>query len=258
MHDIERPERLSQISTVWESLYRALDFAADPERQHLGVLLERYHLAAFRYLWAATGKEDVAADLFQEFAVKFLEGQFHRADPTKGRFRDYLKTSLINLVRKDSNRAAKMILRTDSALDLAASEVNECDEPDEVFLAGWRKTLLDRAWSNIAAVEMKTGTPYHTALKIRTNHPEDSSTQLARKLTELLHPSDAYTDAGVRKLLQRGREMMSELLVDEVARSIPTEDADIVEQEIIDLGFHAHCRQAMIQFRAAAGSIKHP
>src|SRR3712207_7176976 len=42
--------------------------------------------------------EAAAEELLQEFAVRFLRGDFRRADPQRGRFRDYVKTALIHLV----------------------------------------------------------------------------------------------------------------------------------------------------------------
>src|SRR5262245_6756508 len=90
------PDRLSQISTMWTALRRAHEGDADEERRLLAGLIERYQGAAYRYLTAATGDPDVAAELFQEFAVRFLRGDFRRASPDRGRFHDYLRTHLIN------------------------------------------------------------------------------------------------------------------------------------------------------------------
>ena len=42
-------------------------------------LFPGYQGAAYRYLTAAVGDPDVAAELFQEFAVRFLRGDFRRA-----------------------------------------------------------------------------------------------------------------------------------------------------------------------------------
>src|SRR5262245_57328630 len=89
--------RLSGISTLWSTFFQAHKSgdAAVAARQ---ALLERYSGAVYRYLLGAVRNEDTAADLTQEFALRFLRGDFHRADPQRGRFRDYLKTSLIHLV----------------------------------------------------------------------------------------------------------------------------------------------------------------
>jgi hypothetical protein len=68
---------------------------------------------------------------------------------------------------------------------------------------------------------------------------------LATWLTDRLKPAEPFTDAAVRKLLQRGREMLTDLLVTEVAASVPTRDRERVTQELIDLGFFAYCRKAL-------------
>ena len=39
-----------------------------------------------------TRDEQLAEELFQEFALRMLRGDFRRAEPLRGRFRDYLKT----------------------------------------------------------------------------------------------------------------------------------------------------------------------
>src|SRR4051812_25729189 len=67
-------------------------------------LLERYTGAVLRYLTGAVRDADIAEDLCQDFALRFLRGDYRRAAPEKGRFRDYLRTSLIHLVN-DHHRA---------------------------------------------------------------------------------------------------------------------------------------------------------
>jgi hypothetical protein len=87
--DSHAKERLSQITTLWSLLRQAQGVsAADPLcAQH--ALMDRYYGAAYRYLLGATRNEEAALELFQDFAVRFLRGDFRRADPERGRFRDY-------------------------------------------------------------------------------------------------------------------------------------------------------------------------
>src|SRR3954447_21595547 len=92
---------------MWTHLARAQDHDADPDRSALAALVERYHPAAYSYLLACTGREDDAADLFQEFALKLLRGEFRRADRGRGRFRDYRKVTLATVVRRHASRAAR-------------------------------------------------------------------------------------------------------------------------------------------------------
>lgn len=242
---VEQADRLSQISTMWTHLARSQDHEADPDRKALSDLVERYHPAAYSYLLACTGREDDASDLFQEFALKLLRGEFRRADPSRGRFRDYLKTTLANLVRRHAGRVAREARPGGDDLPDVPDSAPASHESDEVFLAGWRKALLDRAWQGLRELESESGTPYHTALRMRADFPEDSSAALAGRLTARLRPSTPFTDAGVRKLLQRGREVLVDLLVAEAARSIPTQDRERLAEELIVLGFHGYCKPAL-------------
>ena len=91
-------ERLSQISTLWTMLLNAHAEPADAARRARHGLLARYGGAVQRYLLSVVEDEDAATELCQEFAVRFLRGDFHRADPERGRFRNYLKTALIHLI----------------------------------------------------------------------------------------------------------------------------------------------------------------
>src|SRR5262249_12477585 len=126
-------DRLSDISTLWTQL--ALAQQPDPDRAALTALVERYHQAAYSYLLASTGREDVAAHLFQELALKFLRGEFRRADQDRGRFRDYLKATLANLVRKHAGQAAREPAGGGDAMADVADSVSSMHESDETFLA---------------------------------------------------------------------------------------------------------------------------
>ncbi|HKB04062.1 MAG TPA: hypothetical protein VKD90_17700 [Gemmataceae bacterium] len=237
------PDRLSQISTMWTALVRAHANEPDEDRRLMARLIERYQVAAYRYLAAATGDPDAAAELFQEFAVRFLRGDFRRASPDRGRFRDYLRAALINLVRRPPGVARWRPIADVEPDQLPAGTADAAT--DEPFLAHWRESLLDCAWKGLQAAEQAGGPPLYTALWFRADQPDASSADLAAWLTERLKPAEPFTDTGVRKLLQRGREMFTDLLVSEVAASVPTRDKERLAQELIDLGFCGYCRKAL-------------
>ena len=102
-------------------------------------MLQRYAGAVFRYLLGAVRDADAAEELSHEFAVRLLRGDFHRATPERGRFRDYLKTALINLVndyfRNQQQRPRSL---ESSALDAAAAEHNELEYESD-FETCWRR-----------------------------------------------------------------------------------------------------------------------
>src|SRR5262245_17695173 len=91
-------QRLSRITTLWPLIEQAHAGPADESAEAQRRLLQRYCGAAYRYLLGALHDEDVAWDLSQEFAVRFLRGQFRQASAERGRFRDYVKAALRNLV----------------------------------------------------------------------------------------------------------------------------------------------------------------
>src|SRR6516225_8801909 len=96
--DLDFPSpHLGQISTPWTLLRLAhADSEASGDAKRL--LVQRYGGAVYRYLLGALRDEQAALELFQEFALRFLRGDFHRADAEAGRFRDYLRGALIHLV----------------------------------------------------------------------------------------------------------------------------------------------------------------
>src|SRR5262245_20611504 len=91
--------RLSAIETRWTVLFNAHESQGNARLAAQTQLLLRYHSAVYRYLLGIVRDSEVAAELSQEFAVRFLRGDFHRANPQRGRFRDFLKTSLRHLAQ---------------------------------------------------------------------------------------------------------------------------------------------------------------
>src|SRR5438552_1199877 len=104
-------QRLSQIETAWTLIHQAHGDAADPDTLAQAALLQRYQAAVYRYLLGAVRNPDTADELFQEFALRVVRGSFKRADANRGRFRDFVKTALINLVinhHKKQGRLAQL------------------------------------------------------------------------------------------------------------------------------------------------------
>src|SRR5437868_1827150 len=156
-------EHLSQISTQWTMLLRAHASPDDRAVAAQHALLLRYGGAVGRYLLGAVRDPDAAAELAQEFAVRFLRGDFRGADPGRGRFRDYLKTALIHLATDHhrSRQAGPRSLPPDAAAP-------ETSEDEDAFVAGWRAELLDRTWDALAAAHPTE----HAVLLLRVNDPD--------------------------------------------------------------------------------------
>jgi RNA polymerase sigma-70 factor (ECF subfamily) len=250
--DDELASRLSRIDTIWTLLRDAHAGSESAERPAQLALIQRYQNAVYRYLLGAVRNPDVADDLFQEFAVRCLKGAFGRADPQRGRFRDYLKTTLIHLVSDYRQRQARQMRPLDTGLE-PAGFAETPDEADLQFLAGWRDTVLEHAWTALSAAEQQGGPPYYSVLKFRAEHPEAASADMACRLSEQLHPPQPFTDTGIRKTLQRARAQFADLVVSEVEQSLSQPTLDELEQELIDLGLLDYCRSAIARRRGTAG-----
>src|SRR5689334_13136971 len=132
----DQPDRLSRISTVWSLVARAQG-GPDAEAAAQASLLERYQRAVHRHLLRGSGDPAAADELFQEFTLRFLRGDFRRADESRGRFRDYVRASLNNLIREYRGRQAA---RAAQACLERAEEVPAAEEPidlDAEFLTAW-------------------------------------------------------------------------------------------------------------------------
>lgn len=233
----ERDQRLSRISTLWTMVFQAHGGPADDAACAQQRLLERYGGAVLRYLLGAVHDPDVAEELFQEFALRFVRGDFRRAVPQRGRLRDYFKTVLIHLVN-DYHRSRQRHPQP-LVVDHPVADRAENLDSHHQFLQDWREELVDRTWKKLA----KVNRVYHDVLLMRIQNPEASSAELAELLTK---PLDKQVSAAwVRKTLQRSQAKFATLLIDEVADSLETTDLQSVQVELQALDLLKYCRSAL-------------
>ena len=239
---VESDCSLNEIETCWTDVSQA--HCGEPEAAHaaLGRLMFRYMGAVRRYLLAITRDPDVADELTQEFALHALLGGFKGADPSRGRFRDLVRTAVRNLLR-DYHRRTKARPVTLPAGFPEPAGPGDDDDPDEPFLRSWRSDLQDRARAELAAHQQRTGQPYYDVLRFRMNHPEITSAQMADRLS--LQLGRSIKDNCVRQLLHRARAKYVDLLLDELAASLQQPTAEQIEQELIVLGLLDYCRAGL-------------
>jgi hypothetical protein len=124
-----------------------------------------------------------------------------------------------------------------------ATTATEDPEFDRRFLGSWRSELLCRAWDALDKLQQSTGQPYHDVLRLRVNHPDLHSPELAALLANALgRPISA---GGLRMALQRARDRFVEFLLAEVAASLKEPTQEFLEEELIDLGLMEYCRPAL-------------
>jgi DNA-directed RNA polymerase specialized sigma24 family protein len=226
----EPDSRLSKISTHWPDFEAAAGGAAPAQCR----ILERYAGAVHFYLIASTGDPHAAEELGQDFALRFVRGDFRRLSPERGRFRDFVKAVLRNLVADYFRARAK-----------APISLGDLDAIGDDGLAGerefadrWRAELLDRAWEALEKWSAVADRPHFLVLRWRAENPDRSLEVGAGAVAPQL------SAAAFRQTLHRAREKFIEFLTAEVAFSLGGDDTDAVSDELAALGLLEYCSVA--------------
>jgi RNA polymerase sigma-70 factor (ECF subfamily) len=232
-------QRLSAISTQWTLLFQAHQGSSDTVATAQCQLMQRYSGAVFRYFLGALRDPEVAAELSQEFALRFVRGDFRRADPERGRFRDYLKKALIHMVTDYHRTRQAWPRQLDPAAPEPADSPPQSVHEEEEFLKSWREELLERTWQALAEAQPT----YHAVLLYRVENPDALSAEMAQELSVRLgKPLNA---AAARKAAQRAHEQFADLLLDEIQHSLGTTATAALREELIALDLLRYCRSAL-------------
>jgi len=250
MDQDSNPSRLSQIATNWALIRKAHGESSDEARMAQARLFECYQRAIYSYLVKSLRSFDAAQEVIEEFAIRLVQGRFRGVDPERNRFRDYLKTTLIRMLI-DYRRAAARGPREVNLDTAALAEVAENTNEAATFDATWREELLNRTWEALAAYEQEKGQPYYTVLRYRAEHPDEPSADMAKTLSQ--HLGHEYRADAIRQILQRARKKYADLLLEEVAATLPGGALEAVEVELIALQVFPHCRSALHRRRQADG-----
>ncbi len=163
-------------------LREAHDGATLAQNEAKHKLLERYSRCVYRYLLGAVKNAETAKDLSHEFAVRFLSGNFHRASPEKGRFRDYVKTVLINLVNdyfQTQGKWANQIDVENVAPVVAPADLEDHETSFEQALA---EDILNQAWAKLETGNRR----YYAVLQLRIQAPDMNAREMAEVLSRQL------------------------------------------------------------------------
>jgi RNA polymerase sigma factor (sigma-70 family) len=241
--------RLSRISTIWTLLHDPLRSSSSKAGDVRLALIQRYQRAVYRYLLGALRDLDAADEVFQDFALRVVQGAFSKANPERGRFRDYLRTTLIHLATDYQNKLRRRPASLENGHAEAAVPPCDAAADDERFVQSWREEILARVWESLEEDQRQGGQPYYSILRFRSDNSGASSAEMAEHFNEQFKPERPFTDAGVRKMLQRAKMRFADLLISEVSFALENPSLDELEQELIDLDLLPYCRSALMRRR---------
>ena len=179
IHRVNRPEDTSLggrspafPSTLWPMLDRLKKGQESPEAA-AEQLVARYWkpvYACIRLGWGRSNED--AKDLTQEFFLFLLEGDVLRqVDPSRGRFRTYLKAVLRNFLGMEHRKATRVKrgggLKTVS-IDVEAADrdlsATRAGDPEHVFDREWARALVSESLTEVAASLAAAGRGDHWRL----------------------------------------------------------------------------------------------
>lgn len=237
-------QRLSRIDTLWSVVREA--HLSDRERAQSAQqrLLDLYSGAIRRYLVGALRNDDLADEIFQEFAYRFLKGDFKSADPERGKFRSFVKTILFRMVATHFRKSTARKESSGAMVEEIQSPAEEqADQDDELFLQSWRDDVLTRTWNALETYETTGGAPYNTVLRIRVGNPAANTPQMAELISTALNRE--ISEGNVRVQVHRAREKFASLLIETIADSLPVANRESIESELIELRLIDYCRDSL-------------
>jgi RNA polymerase sigma factor (sigma-70 family) len=237
---VENP-RLEAISTRWTLLRQAHGESEEAAAGARRELVLRYLPAVRRYVGAMVRKDDEAEDITQDVVMRLMNGDFAGADPSRGRFRDFLKMAIRNMVRSHWGR-----LKRRRVVDLGVETLQGPDDNarEAVWLSSWREGVLELVWKAMEQhARNRPGSIGYTLLKLRADCPDDSSEQLAERLSEKLG-RPVRADA-LRQALRRARLQFADLLITEIAKGLEGPTPEKIEEELAALGLLEYMRDLL-------------
>jgi RNA polymerase sigma-70 factor (ECF subfamily) len=225
---------LGQTQTDWALLHLAHAAIPDQARNVWTQVVLRYEEPVRGSLRRLVRDEQVAEELNQEFWVRFLRGDFAHATPTRGRFRNLIKTVLIHLVADYYRRG-----RRDRPAPLADDGFVLVGRIANAHAADWRQELIDRALSALGAEAGRSKQVCPEVLAIEVELADRSPAEKAVGLSARV--GREVTRENYRQILHRTRARFADLLVAEVRKSLTDPTPEAIREELAELNLLRYC-----------------
>ena len=220
-------------TTRWSLVLAAGESRSDGSERALEELCTQYWYPLYAYARRRGYDTEDARDLTQAFFAKLLEKRDLRtADPTRGRFRTFLLSSMKNFLagewRKDKTLkrggAVEILpLDFDSAEESYGLEPSHELSPEAIYERRWALGLLERAVTDLQSQYAKAGNPeLFDALKGFLGDEDDvlPYSELSRRLGQ----SEGTLRTAASRLRSRWRKRLRELVAETVHEESEVQD----------------------------------
>jgi RNA polymerase sigma factor (sigma-70 family) len=225
-------------TTHWSVVMAAGRPKSASYQQALETLCKTYWFPLYAYLRRHGYESHKAEDYTQAFFAGLLAKHGLRlADPKRGKFRSFLLASLKHFLSNERARArakkrggGRKVLSLDlqNAESQYALEPRDELSPEKIFERSWALTVLDRTMARLQAEAISTNKQkLFDHLKVYLT-AEKSSVPYRDVAAEL-----DITEGAVRVAIHRLRRRYRELLRDEIAQTVISDDQ--IDEEIRDL-----------------------
>ena len=232
-HDPEPTSRFA--ATDWSLVLAAGGTDTAEARPAMCRLLENYWYPLYAFVRRRGRNPNDACDLTQEFLTRLVErNSLSLADPTKGKFRTFLLTSLERFLVDDHRRQSRekrgggrtiLSLPMLDAEDRYQLEPLDTLTPERIYERRWAMTLLERALRRLEQESDSAGrSALFAALKpLLAGEPSTSSyLEIAGKL--------AMKEGALKTAVHRLRKRYAALVRAEIAETLS--DPNDVEEEV--------------------------
>ena len=225
-------------TTHWSVVMAAGRPKSASYQQALETLCKTYWFPLYAYLRRHGCDSNQAEDYTQAFFAGLLaKGGLRLADPKRGKFRSFLLASLKHFLSNERARArakkrggGRKVLSLDiqNAESQYALEPRDELSPEKLFERSWALTVLDRTMARLQAEAISTNKQkLFDHLKVYLT-AEKSSVPYRDAAAEL-----DIAEGAVRVAVHRLRRRYRELLRDEIAQTVTSDDQ--IDEEIRDL-----------------------
>lgn len=231
-------QRLAEIPTHQSLVYLALYGRNGSEAAARRMLALRYRAAIRRYLGGWLRNDEWADEAAQDVATKLMAGDFGGWTPGTSAFRDVIRTMTITEGRACLRRLRKARPLDEDLSRFLAAPQTDPDERD--WIAENRRMFLEAAWKRLQVHQQQEGNRHYTALRLRHDFPQDTSDELAARLSAAA--GETVTAASYRQLLRRARLSFAEFLVGEIRDTMTDPTPERIGDELRDLELYEYVK----------------